>query len=289
MTHATATHARPWYRRAAALALVATAALTLTGCIKMDMALDVQSDDTVDGTIVFAVDKSFITAFGQDPQEFVKDMATQAPVSPEAGQGSVTATPYDKDGKIGTSWTFKDVPIAKLGSDDGSLKLVREGDLFRFTGTMSAKDQAAATGDASFDPSLLQGFDVKVAVTFPGDVVSSNGTVTGRTVTWTPKADENLTMEAVAKATAPSASPLSSPATWIVVGLLLAFVVAAGVLLLTRRGKRAPGAEAPALESIDQTPVAAAPPAGPAYPVAPPTTAPTTPPAPPAPPVPPAE
>ena len=49
---------RPW-RRSSPSAIVA-----LSGCFKLDMSLELSSDDTVDGSIILAVDRDQAELFG---------------------------------------------------------------------------------------------------------------------------------------------------------------------------------------------------------------------------------
>ena len=74
-------------------------------------------------------------------------------------------------------------------------------------------------------------------------VVEHNGTLEGTTVTWTPKAGENLVMKAKAKATGGEAGVLglssSSSSTPLLIGLVIAALLLVGglVALLLRRGR----------------------------------------------------
>ncbi|HEX5950895.1 MAG TPA: hypothetical protein VFZ96_07825, partial [Actinomycetota bacterium] len=54
-------------------ALIASLAVLLTGCLKLDMQLDVQADDTVDGSVVFAVNKDVLSLTGGSFADLIGD------------------------------------------------------------------------------------------------------------------------------------------------------------------------------------------------------------------------
>jgi hypothetical protein len=122
--------------------------------------------------------------------------------------------------------------------------------------------------------SLTAGFDVSVSMTFPGEVLEHNGTLDGTTVTWKPKAGENVVMKAKGKATAESAGVLglssSSTSTPLLAGLgLLALLLVAGlVVMLVRRG-RTPAVAGVATAGAGASDAGAVPGFAPAAPVAP--------------------
>ncbi len=259
-------------RRALGLTAGAAAvALALSGCIKLDMDLTVRSDDKVDGVMILAVDKSLLELAGGSAEDAFKDGMTDAPFpTSDAQGGSVTAEKYDQDGKYGQKYTITGLPLSAFdgtdedGEPDDSIKIVREGDFFVATGNLDMSD---ATGGESGEglPSALPteltgGFEVRIALTFPGEVVESNGTVEGTTVSWTPKAGESLTIKAKAKATGDgSASSAASTATkvlpWALILLALLLVGGLVAALVVRRGRREAGV---APESADADAAAAA-------------------------------
>lgn len=232
-------------RRALTLAAGAVAvAFVLSGCIKLDMALTLTPENTVDGTIVFAVDKQLLTLGGGNPEDAFKDAAGDAPFPTSPSGGSVTTEVYDQDGKYGQKFIFTGVPLTEF--DDEDLKITREGDFFVVNGTLDLSDSTGADPSASSLPlpsSLTAGFEVAVSMTFPGEVVEHNGTLEGTTVTWTPKAGENLVMKAKAKATGGQAGVLglsgSSSSTPLLIGLVIAALLLVGglIALLLRRGR----------------------------------------------------
>lgn len=220
----------PGPRRLLAVAATAVMVLALAGCFKLDMDLTVNSDDTLDGTVVFAIDKDLSEmAGGQDS---------------ELDQGNLpegaTVEDYDQDGFVGQKVTLDGVSMDELntsfsGEGDtggpGQWQLTHEGDEYRFTGDMDMTDLASSGSDELDMSAFMQGAELRVALTFPGEVTESNGKVDGNTVVWEPKIGEKNEMTAVAK----ESSGLS---TWIIVGIAAAVVllllIAAGVVLLVR-------------------------------------------------------
>jgi len=204
-------HARRSRRSRRALALAATAAaamLTLSGCITLDMGLSVQEDDTVDGTIVLAVDKKALELLGQDPEQAFEGSAPGDLFGGDLGGGEVQTEVYDQDGKYGQKYTFADVPLATFSgsteADGDTLSIRREGEFFVLDGTLDLSDAAAAAGGETGAPDeltqqILDSLDFRVAVTFPGEVVETNGELDGTTVTWTPEPGELVTMNAKAR------------------------------------------------------------------------------------------
>ncbi len=107
-----------------------------------------------------------------------------------------TQEPYAQDGYTGTKITYADQPIAQLdtGAAD-SISVTREGDDYVVSGSMdmTGEEFNPDTGDAATDEmsrQMMEGLDIKIAITFPGEVAESNGEVDGNTVTWTPVVGE---------------------------------------------------------------------------------------------------
>lgn len=209
MVSNSATHdlRRCWNDLMRRLATAITAAATLfllTGCFTMKMDLEVSADDDVSGTMILAVDESFAEMADEDPDSMfdTEDLPEGAEVEP-----------YTEDGKVGQKVTFSGVPLEEwnsamsdqdvAGEDAGedTFSLVHDGDRYVFEATM---DMSSATGDDSSEGSaddemlgedfeesmeelmamMLKDAEFTVAITFPGDVVETNGEVDGRTVTW---------------------------------------------------------------------------------------------------------
>lgn len=264
-------------------AVASVLALGLAGCIKMDMQLELQPDDTVDGSMVFAVSSALVEMSGQDPQDMVDEMQQGIIDSGE----EMRTEPYDDGEFIGTTTYFDGEALDMFGAGgDESMQIVREGDEFVVSGVMDMSDTG---GDELGMAGMMEGMDIRIAVTFPGSVADHNGTLDGNTVSWAPKAGERLEMSARGSAVAGGGGSLPLPL--LIGGGVLALLVIGGVLFAVMRNRSgAPAAAAaygaaPATEFQPAAPTAPAPtPADGSVPPAP--AAPEAPAAPPAPPAP---
>lgn len=246
--------------------LITALALVLAGCVKLDMALEVSSDNKVSGSMIFAFQKSAMEAMGQDP----KEMAEQSVQVDDSVEG-VSAAPYDEGDFAGAKYTFDAVTLDdfnKTSKEDGGLVIERQGDTFVVSGEMdlSSGDTTGLEGmDAAFASA-----EIKIAITFPSGVSESNGQVSGNTVTWEPKLGEMTTFEATAGATGGGSS---STTLLIIGGVILLIIIGVIVVLVSRGGKKVPPvAPESAAEALDipPPPDAAEASAAPAAPEAPP-------------------
>lgn len=178
--------------------LAGLVAFTFAGCMKMDMAMKID-DDKISGTMIFAISKKIAEQAGQSPEALFEQFNKEALKDVPEG---VTQEKYDEGDFYGTKMTFKEQSLQTFqgsgtGSDD--LKITHEGDQYKVTGSM---DMSGPQFESANDPTtaaLLKGIDIKIAFTFPGEVVSHNGKLSGTTVSWTPKIGEKNPIEAVAK------------------------------------------------------------------------------------------
>ena len=157
------------------------------------MAITLNEDDTFDGSVVMAFSDEVAESMGSDPQELWDQMGSE--MESEMPEGA-TQEPYAQDGYTGTKITYADQPIAQLdtGAAD-SISVTREGDDYVVSGSMdmTGEEFNPDTGDAATDEmsrQMMEGLDIKIAITFPGEVAESNGEVDGNTVTWTPVVGE---------------------------------------------------------------------------------------------------
>jgi hypothetical protein len=227
--------------RTASLALLAVAAMVLlSGCFKLDMALELASDDTVDGSIIVAAQRSFADlAGGEDALRESLSQDGSGLLGDQPTSGSVETKDYSDDDWIGVEYVIEDVPLEEFGgTETGDLSITREGDEFVVAGTMDL------SGGVSDDPAanaMLDEAEIEISITFPGDIVSSNGEEDGNTVTWTPVAGETLDVNAVGKA--------EGGPPWTLIGAVLAVlalvVVGVVLFLVVRRRQPAPVAAGP--------------------------------------------
>ncbi len=303
MSHSPTPSHRPRSRLRRAIPLAAGAAavvLALTGCLKVDMAVNVRSDDKVDGSVLMAVDKSLLSMGGQSPEDAFKEFSGEGPFPTAPASGSVSTEVYDQDGKYGQRYTFSDVPVSEFDNED--FKIARDGEFFVVDGNLDLSEVSANSDTSNSDDSnpdngnpdngnselgdlsglgdaLAAGFDIRVAVTFPGEVVEHNGTLEGTTVVWTPKAGENLAIKAKAKAEGAGGAGSTLLVPLVIGGVVLVLLVVGAIVLLARRKSPTPAVVGAA--GAAGPPVGGAGPAGGGTPPAatPPTTPPTEPPA----------
>lgn len=212
--------------------------LLLSGCFKIDADFTVNSDETVDGTMIVAVEQDFLDAMGElgGESEDGGDLITNPEDLPEGTE----VEDYDEDGYVGQKVTFEGVTLDEMMSsmDEGDAaadewSLTHEGDEFVFEGTMDM-----TSGEDEIDMSgMMEGAEISISMTFPGDVTESNGEVDGNTVTWEPKVGELNEMRAVASDEA--GFPLALVAGIVVAVLLLAGL---GAFIVLGRRRTAPAA-----------------------------------------------
>jgi hypothetical protein len=288
---------------------VAFAALVflMTGCIKLNMNLGINPDNTVSGTIEIGVQKELVDLPGQNVEDL---LGRDAPLPGNAP--GVTVEPFDDGEFVGRQVILEDVPIEEFNSGGivgasgatgasgptggagagDSLQIARQGDTFVVTGVLDLSralsgvtGPLAGTGGAQFYESA----DIKIAITFPGEVLQApGGEINGNTVTYLPEFDDRLEINATGSAVdngnaadVVGGSDSFLPLILIISGVVLVLLI---VVLLVVRGRRhEDGGGTPS--GFGEAGSAAAPLA--AAPVAAPPGAPTDAP-PPAPPMPPA-
>lgn len=277
-------------------ALIASLVVLLTGCLKLDMQLDVQADDTVDGSVVFAVNKDVLSLTGGS---FADLIGEQTPF-PSDMEG-VTSEEYEDGEFTGQRYNFEGVPISEFNSDpadpDG-LRITHEGDTFVVQGALDlSQDLGGLSGvtgaTGPFDPAQMMGSaQLRIAISFPGKVTQANGEIDGNTVVWEPRFGERQELQATASAVASGGDNWTL--VFILLGIAAVAIIAAIIVLMNRRKKAAEGAAAPTVaeatpmvtpgaETTSPMPPAPMPATGPEVPptTAPPTSEPVTPPPPP--------
>lgn len=252
-------------RAAGRMLALGALALLLAGCFRVNMDVEVTPENTVSGTAVIAVDESLLQLSGQSADALFEDMdLSDLPAG-------ATTEPYEEDGFVGQEITFAEVSLEDFRGNDtltasgtgDELDIVRQGDEFHVSGAVDMSGQDFTGTEVPEE--LLDSFEFRISITFPGEVKSATGEIDGNTVTWEPKVGENTRVEAVASAIPSKSSPL-----------LMILLIAAGALvlgaiafLLTHR--KAPVPAAGPTEDGTAMPVEGAPamPGGPTDPVAP--------------------
>src|SRR4029450_8965920 len=118
----------------------------MTGCIKLNMNLGINSDNTVSGTVEFGVQKELLDLTGQN----VEDLLGSDGPCPGKAPG-VTGGPLEEGGFAEQQFIFEDVPIEEFNSGGfvggtgatgisgvtgagDTLNIVRQGETFVRTG-----------------------------------------------------------------------------------------------------------------------------------------------------------
>jgi hypothetical protein len=219
--------------------------VVLTGCLRIDVDLNIPESESIDGEIVLAVSEELAQVTGQSRDELIAQFETN--VMRNAPEG-VTKESY-RDGELeGTRLTLDAVPVAAFNPADETLSIVHEGDHYIVNGKF---DLAALTGELSeTEQQALEGvadaMDVRVAITFPGRVLDHNGELDGQTVSWVPTGVEAIEIHARAEDSAlaedtprpEDSTPARSFAGPAVAALLIVSVVV--VLTLLRRRSNQP-------------------------------------------------
>jgi hypothetical protein len=215
---------------------VATLALVCTSCLKVDLAMRLHTDDTVDGTMTYAVSRNLLTLTNSSPDALLDQVASGQPLP--SGVDYQT-TEYADATFVGKTLTFDGADIAAFqqeGIGGETLSIRRVGDTFQVSGEV---DLTSSTGQLQPGAAkLAKDMQLRLAITFPGPVLEqSGGTVTGpNTVTWTPTYGTKTEITATGSALG---DRTSGPILWIVLaGAAVALVVLAVVIV--RRSRRVP-------------------------------------------------
>lgn len=190
----------------------------LAGCTQVHAALAIQGDDTVSGDVAIG------TAGAAPPQ-----VTVPAPLADE-----VKVTPYRDGGYVGSRLTFSGLRFDQVNS----LVTVapKANGRYRFE-LRRAGGLVIVGGQADLTALPVDQADVQLKVAFPGELVSTDGTATGGTVSWVFPAGQVHQFSAVISSPDPSEP---SVARWSLLMLALAGVAAAAVVLLARANRNPP-------------------------------------------------
>ena len=207
--------------------VVCLLAILMTGCIKLNMDLQLRSDDTVDGSVIFAVNKQVLQLTGKSFDDLTGGQSAVPSGVP------VRTSDYDDDQYSGKKYTFEDVPISRFSGDGStdSLSIVHQGDVFVVSGALDLS--AADTSQIPNADQALGTADISLSITFPGAVqaASAGGVISGNTVTWRPKFGEKTQIAATGSAIATGGGVLP----WILLGAAVLIVLIVVRVLLARR------------------------------------------------------
>lgn len=178
---------------AAAVGVLAVA----SGCVRLDLGLEVRPDDTVGGEFTAAWSDDFL-AQAQDEGLSRSELDAFLDALLDGVPGT-ERVPYQQGGFTGQTASFTDRPLsdfAEFGGDEwGYLRIAHEG---REYGLEGYWDLRAA---GFIDPEAFEDAEILISVNFPATVTEHNGELDGRTVTWrmVPGQDYDLNATAVEK------------------------------------------------------------------------------------------
>ena len=235
-----------------------TLAMLMTGCVKVDLNMQLHGDNTVSGTMVFAVSRDLLALTGSSADDLLGQITASAGPLP-TGVGFQQSA-YADDRFEGKTYTFQDVPIDVFsrGTTAGeSIAIQRVGDTFLVNGEIDLSPPSTGPlqpGAAQ----LAKDTELRIAITFPGPVSQqSGGTISGKTVTWTPVFGEKTEIRATGSAIGSGPGVL----VWILIGLaILLVVLVVLVLVRSRRNRSVPGAGQAAASATPSPPAPTDPP-----------------------------
>ncbi|WP_062210562.1 LppM family (lipo)protein [Demequina oxidasica] len=158
------------FRIAAIATLVAAA---LTGCVRVQIDLTLTPEDTVDGTMVLALQEGIGELLDTTDAEAAEQLFGETTASFD---GAVV-NKYEQDGYVGQKVSFDGQPIGNFALDAGDFTISRDGENYVVNGPV---DPNIAAGGADIPDSA----QMWLSVTFPGEVTEHNGSREGHTVTW---------------------------------------------------------------------------------------------------------
>ncbi|MBC7299073.1 MAG: hypothetical protein H5T82_09275, partial [Demequina sp.] len=186
--------------RVAALSLVAV--LALSGCLRYNVDITLDSDNKASGSVIMAVQKGIGEQMGAASDE---DALAQlfADSRFEGQSGNFSVDDYAEGDYIGKSYSFDGLDLDQVNAAFGELfSIERVGDQF------VVSSESSPTNADEIDQ-VPTGAESLLSITFPGEVSGgeTNGTIEGKTVTWDLFA-QTEPISATAGATSDSAFPL---------------------------------------------------------------------------------
>jgi hypothetical protein len=235
------------FTHAARSAAALFAAVALTGCMKMEIDLSLEGE-TVDGFMIVGIERETLDMVQMDPDEFIEDLGADEDI-PEGA----TVESWQDDSYMGQRVLLDGIEITEF-DDPEFLAIDYDPDTGRYevTGQMDMTelgDDAELEGlPSSMVDALLGAFDMSISITFPGEIIETNGEVDGTTVTWVPVVGESNEIRAVASDGASGGLPIGL---LIGIGVAVLIVVAGLAYVLTRRASGEPDEQQPTAEPAE--------------------------------------
>jgi hypothetical protein len=215
-------------------------AVLLTGCVKMDIALTVNKDTTMSGTVVLALADSIAALDSSGSSSGTSGTGGLDNLVDKKAKG-VTVSKYHQGGFTGEKVTFDHSPLKSFSSTskkDGSFAIDIKGNKAFISGAMDLSSTCTQTSDSlSADDALTKAMmasaQFRISVTFPGKISKSTGEISQdrRTVTWNPAFGEKTDLATTVE--------LDSPVNFIpwAIGGLLFIALVIWLIILNRRKK----------------------------------------------------
>jgi hypothetical protein len=208
--------------RVRAALVVAACLFALTGCVKLDADLKVNSNETVSGDMQIGVDKELLQSSGQSLDKVRGQIESGIKETTTEG---VTCKPFDDGKYVGSSCDFENVSFEKMnGASGGGVTYRKDGDKF----IVSAKDNGLGQVPSSTQPS------VNFKITMPGKIIEHDdgAKIDGRTATYD-------SLDKLGKVSLTSEAGSSFPVWAIILIVVLLLLAAAAVVFFVLRGRKA--------------------------------------------------
>ncbi len=216
-----------WRRAGALLLVLLVGLLALSGCARVRAALAVQPDDTVRGEIVIATPETG----PDDPGPVI--------TVPESLESSVEVSEYRQEGYAGSVVRFSGLEFDQVGEllrvaggDTAGEAVQRSGLTIRRAG-----NRVVVSGQVDLTTAGADRADFQLKISFPGQVVDTDGDADAGTVSWIFEPGEVGDVEAVVAFDDPQAP---SPLNWTLGLAGVIALVSGAVVLLARRTRNPP-------------------------------------------------
>ena len=239
-------------RKLAAILATVLSTFLLTGCIKLEMDLTVNRDRTVSGTVIGAVSDYLAEMAEESGDTSSNSLTSELDSLFDENTPGVTVKEYKSGGFTGQQYILDRVAISDLngdGTDAESFNIKIEGNKATVSGLLDlSMDDDTTSGLELFGADLAKGLfstaQMRIAVRFPGKVISSSGEISadGKQVIWTPVIGERNELSATVEL--PNAKKILLYGGIGIGALLLLFIA----FFLGRKGKKA-AEETPAKNS----------------------------------------
>lgn len=206
----------------ALLILVLLVGGLLGGCARVRTALALQPDDTVTGEIVLAT-----------PESSPGDTGPTVTLPP-ALASAVDVAPYRQEGYTGSVLTFSGLTFDQVGSLSSAMGPA--GSTVRFALRRSG-GRVLVTGAVDLTTVSVDRADFQLKMSFPGQIVETNGEIDGSTVSWTFTPGKAADVSAVVAYADPGAPSVLN---WTLGLAGVVALVALAVVLLARRVRNPP-------------------------------------------------